>query len=128
MTRGSPGRLDAYLQLDHEKHRVAHSTEDAEDLDREEVAGVESVPVRPHELLPRALLGALGRGHDAGGVEDIGDRVATDGDLEARVDGVANLGVAPRQIVLGDPDDEWPWCVMAWTGDTGALKLDQSTL
>ena len=39
-------------------------------------------------------------------MEEVGDRVSADVDLQARVDGVADLRVAPGEVLLGEPDDQ----------------------
>jgi hypothetical protein len=39
-------------------------------------------------------------------MEDVGDSGSADIDLQANIHRIANLGVTPREIIVGDRDDE----------------------
>ena len=98
----------ASLELNHEEDRVANGSEDSQNLDVEEVTCVETVPMRPHELIPSPLLLAFRSGNDADPMEYVGDGVAADVDLQTFVHDVADLGVTPGEVLLGEPDDQIP--------------------
>ena len=94
------------LELHHEEHRVANGAEDPQDFHVEEVARVQAVPVRPHELLPGPPLLAFRSGDDARFMKDVGNSGSADIDLQTNIHCIANLGVTPGEILLGNLDDE----------------------
>jgi hypothetical protein len=93
------GYLDgAGLDLDDEEDHVADRAEDAENLDAEEVAGVQSLPVRLHEAGPGTFHLALRRGLNPSLGQDGGDRRSSNLHFQAGSKGVSDLRVAPAQI------------------------------
>jgi len=69
-------------KLHDEEDPVTDGSEHTQRLDGKEVAGVESLPVAPDELLPGPLLVALRGWLDPGLREDVGDRRPSDLDLQ----------------------------------------------
>src|SRR5881628_2487027 len=68
----NPSYLDrASLDLQDEEDHVTDGAEDAENLDAEEVAGIQRLPVRLHEPPRSPLLLALRRGLDSGIGQDV---------------------------------------------------------
>ena len=106
--RGNMDASDVHLaglELYHEEDHVADGAEGAEGLDSEEIASVEGIPVAFEELLPGLLSRSFGGRNDTGVIEDTGNRIAGQTDLQAPK-GVADLGVAPAGILVGKADDE----------------------
>src|ERR1019366_1547628 len=88
----------ARLHLDHEEHHVADRPEHAQDLDAEEVARVQRLPVALEKLRPGPLAVAFRRRFDAGFRQHGGHRRAADLDLQP-AQRVADPGVAPARVV-----------------------------
>jgi len=73
----------AGLRLDDEEDHVADRSKYAQNLDAEEVAGIQRVPVALQELLPSSLAFALRRRFYSGLSQHVRDGRATDLDLQS---------------------------------------------
>ncbi len=105
--RVDPGNVHpAGLQLDHEEDDIPPKTGQGEHLDREEIGGRQTFPVRLQERLPRRALVPLGSRGDPVVVQDPLHRVP--GDVVAEVgECAADPRVAPRRILTRHPYDEF---------------------
>jgi hypothetical protein len=94
------------LEGDDEEDHVADRSPKAEDLDAEEIARVQRVPVGLDELLPRSLLLPLRRWLDASCGQYLRHRRAPDLDREPGPQRIPELGVTPAGVGHGHLDDE----------------------
>ena len=92
-------------QFDDEEDHVANGTERAEGFDGEEVASVQGLPVARQRMLPGSLARPFWGRLDTRLGEHAGHRRASDVNLQA-AKGISDLGVAPRDVLAGETDDE----------------------
>ena len=88
----------AGLQLDHEEDDIPPKTGQGAHLDREEIGGRQTFPVRLQERLPRRALVPLGSQGDPVVVQDPLNRVPGDGVAEVG-ERAADPRVAPRRML-----------------------------
>src|ERR1039457_4763880 len=113
---GYPGDLDdAALDLDDEEHQVPNRAEWAQGFHAEEVTGIKRVPVHLQELLPRSLLLPLWRRLDSFLRQNVRHRRPSDLDLQPRAKRVADLGIAPTEVLQGHLDHQLSYVPrLAW--------------
>src|SRR5664280_1396461 len=94
------------LHLNDKVDHVADGSEQAQDLDTEEIAGVKSFPVALEKLLPGPFAVAFRCRFDSCLDQDVRHCRATDLDLES-AQRVTDLRVTPADVLAGEPDDEF---------------------
>ena len=103
----NPGDFNsAGLDLHDEEHHVANRSEDPENLDAKEIAGIQRLPVHLHEPLPGSLLLALWGRLNSGIGQDVRDGGPSNFDLQSCSERIADLRVSPAQIGLGHLDNQ----------------------
>src|ERR1035441_5636706 len=105
----------ATFDLDDEEHHVPNRAEWSQGFHAEEVTGIQRIPVHLQKLLPRSLLLPLWRRLDSFLRQDVRHRRPSDLDLQPRAKRVADLGIAPTEVLQGHLDHQLSYVPrLAW--------------
>ena len=85
-------------KFDHEEHHHANGSEYTQNLDAEEVASIERLPMTPNELLPGTLVLLFRCWLDASLRLDVGDRCAAYLDFQT-AKRISDFGVTPAEVL-----------------------------